>query len=123
MEKHLNVVAALHLGLSIIGLLVALSLTAILGLALSFVEEPEIARILPVVFKILVWVIVLLSLPGIVAGIGLFKRREWARILALVLSVIKILNVPIGTVVGVYSIWVLVHEETQQIFKPVLPRI
>ncbi len=123
MEKHLNVVAALHLGLSIIGLLVALSLTAILGLALSFIEDPDVARILPVVFNVLVWVIVVLSLPGIVAGIGLFKRKEWARILALVLSVIKILNVPIGTFVGVYSIWVLVHEETQLIFKPVLPRL
>ncbi len=123
MEKHLNVVAALHLGLSIIGLLVALSLTAILGLALSFIEDPDLARILPIVFNVLVWVIVVLSLPGIVAGIGLFKRKEWARILALVLSVIKILNVPIGTFVGVYSIWVLVHEETQLIFKPVLPRL
>ncbi len=123
MEKHVNVVAALHLGLSIIGLLVALSLTAILGLALSFIEDPDVARILPVVFNVLVWVIVLLSLPGVAAGIGLFKRKEWARILALVLSVIKILNVPIGTVVGVYSIWVLVHEDTQAIFKPVLPRV
>jgi len=59
----------------------------------------------------------LLSIPGLIAGIGLFKRKEWARILTLIISIISLLNFPIGTAVGVYSIWALVHPEVIDQFK------
>jgi hypothetical protein len=58
-----------------------------------------------------------LSIPGVIGGIGLLKRKPWARILVLILAVFDLLNVPIGTAVGVYTIWVLIQEETEQLFS------
>jgi hypothetical protein len=56
------------------------------------------------------------SVPSIVGGIGLIKRWSWARYLVLILSVFSLTNVPVGTAMGVYSIWVLMHDETAELF-------
>jgi hypothetical protein len=123
MEKHVNVVAALHIGLSIFGIVIALIIGVVLGLVGGFIEDPVANKILPIIATVAIWVVIIFSIPGIIAGIGLFKRKEWARILTLILSVIKLMNIPIGTAVGAYSIWVLVQDETSALFKPVLQRM
>lgn len=123
MEKHVNVVAALHIGLSVIGIVIAMVIGVVLGLVGSFVEDPVANKILPIIATVAIWVVILFSIPGIIAGIGLFKRKEWARILTLILSVIKLMNIPIGTALGAYSIWVLVQDETTALFKPVLQKM
>jgi hypothetical protein len=43
----------------------------------------------------------------IVTAWGLFDRRPWARILALVLGFLAILSFPFGTALGIYTLWVL----------------
>ena len=58
-----------------------------------------------------------MSVLGIIAGIGLMAYQGWARILAIIVSAINCINVPIGTLVGVYSIWTLVQEETIVLFR------
>jgi hypothetical protein len=64
-----------------------------------------------------VWII-LVSVPGIVGGIWLLKHKPWARYMVLVLSVLALLNIPLGIAVGIYSIWVLVQDETAKLFGP-----
>ena len=60
--------------------------------------------------------ITLLSVPGLAVGIGLVKFKEWARILGLVLSALNLLNVPFGTILGGYGLWVLLNKETEPLF-------
>jgi len=55
--------------------------------------------------------------PGIIAGVGLFKVRNWARILTLIISVLNIFRIPIGTTLSIYAFWVLMKEETIQMLK------
>jgi hypothetical protein len=40
------------------------------------------------------------GIPGILAGWGLLNYKPWARILAIVLSAIRLINIPIGTVLA-----------------------
>ena len=112
MEKHINVVAALQIGLSIFNLLIALLIFTVLNLVGGFVDEPNANNILSLIADILAIVFIVISIPGIVAGMGLYKRKEWARILTLILSVIEIFSFPIGTAIGIYSIWALIQPET-----------
>ena len=35
------------------------------------------------------------------------ERRPWARMLAIVLGVLALFKVPLGTALGVYTLWVL----------------
>jgi hypothetical protein len=122
MEKHINVVAALQIGLSIFGIVIGIIILVVLSLLGGFVDDKDASFILHLVGGIVSFFLFLLSVPGIIAGIGLLGKKEWARILTLVLSVMNLMNVPVGTAVGAYSIWVLVQEETVALFKPVVPK-
>ena len=53
-----------------------------------------------------------LSTLGLVGGIGLLAYKPWARYLVIVVSALGCLNIPIGTLKGVYSLWVLLQDET-----------
>jgi len=61
--------------------------------------------------------LVILSLPGLLAGIGLLKMRPWARIVAIVVGVLHILSFPLGTALGIYTLWVLLNAETETLFR------
>jgi len=117
MEKHINVIAALQIGFSILGLIIGGIIFTILFFIGEFVPEPDAQKVLNIIAQIVMVIIVILSIPGIIAGIGLLKRKEWARILTLILSVLDLINFPIGTAVGAYSIWALVQPEVVEHFK------
>ena len=83
-------------------------------------QEPEAAVAAPILGVVAVGVfglIALLSIPGLAVGIGLVKFKEWARILGLVLSALNLLNVPFGTILGGYGLWVLLNKETEPLFR------
>ena len=117
MEKHINIVASLRIGFSILGILIGVLFFTVLYFIGDLVDDEEAELVLTIIANVLVVMIIILSIPGIIAGIGLFKRKEWARILTLILSVLDLVNIPIGTAIGVYSIWALVQQETVELFK------
>jgi hypothetical protein len=59
----------------------------------------------------------ILSLPSVIAGIGILKRRNWGRIIGLVLAAINLLNIPFGTALGIYTLWVLLNQESESVFS------
>jgi len=117
MESHINVIAALRIGFSILGLIIGGVIFTVLYFVGDFVDDHEAETVLTIIANVVMVVIVILSVPGLIAGIGLFKRKEWARILTLILSVLDLFNIPIGTAIGAYSIWALVQPEAVEMFK------
>ncbi len=59
---------------------------------------------------------VVLSLPALLAGIGLLRRKEWGRILALIVAVFDLFNFPIGTLIAAYSFYVLLQNSATAYF-------
>ena len=117
MEKHIDIIAGLNIGLSILGMLAGFAVFGILYVVGDISDDQQAQLILSLISKVLMGFVVLLSIPGLIAGLGLLRRKEWARVLALIVSVISLLNFPLGTAVGVYSIWTLVHPEVVAKFK------
>lgn len=117
MEKHINIVAALHIGLSILGIIIGVIAFFALNLVGDISQDQDAQFVLSIIARIVVGFLIFLSIPGLIAGLGLLKRKEWARILTLIISVISLLNFPLGTAVGVYSIWALVNTEVVDEFK------
>lgn len=117
MEKHINVVASLQIGFSIFGIIIGGIIFAILHFAGGISGDHEAQFILSIIANVLIIFFTVLCIPGIIAGIGLFKRKEWARILTLIISVLDLFNFPLGTAIGAYSIWALVQPETVEYFK------
>ena len=93
MPKHITIVGWLH---------IALNLTSI-GFAFFFWAYFG-ATFIPLA-------IVIFSIPGVIAGVGLIKYRPWARILGIVMSILNLFTFPHGTVIGVYSMIVLFDQE------------
>lgn len=58
-----------------------------------------------------------IGIPGIITGIGLLKMKRWARIVGIVLSAIRLIDFPFGTVLGIYGLWVLLNKETEALFE------
>jgi hypothetical protein len=119
MEKHINIVAALQIGLSIFNLLIALLIFTVLKLVIGFVDDQSGETVLTIIANVLAFIFIIVSIPGLLAGFGLYKRQEWARILTLIISVIEIFNFPFGTAIGIYSIWSLTQPESVAEFQNV----
>jgi hypothetical protein len=116
MEKHITVVGAIHIALGTLGLLGAVIVfVAVVGGGLISGDKTAIT-ITGIVGTAIAFFILLPSLPEIIGGIGLLYHKQWARFLVMVLSVLDLFNVPVGTVLGGYSLWVLVQDETAELF-------
>jgi hypothetical protein len=69
----------------------------------------------------LVGFLVVTSLPSVIIGIGLLKMRPWARIAGIVISIILLVMIPFGTIVGAYGLWVLFSKDTERLFMTAAP--
>jgi len=49
---------------------------------------------------------------GFLAGWGLLQRQPWARMLTIVLAFLALFNIPFGTALGIYTLWVLLPAES-----------
>ena len=130
MATHVKVLGVLYIALSALSLLgAAFVLLAVGGAAatVGVTADPDDAALAVPIIGIAgtaVGVLLLLfAVPGIAAGWGLLYFKPWARILAIVLCALNLLNIPLGTILGAYGLWVLLNKETEAMFKtpPTLP--
>ena len=49
----------------------------------------------------------LVSILSLLAGYALLTRRPWGRVLAIIAGVLALLKIPLGTALGIYTLWVL----------------
>jgi hypothetical protein len=119
MKKHVTVVGAIHIGFGILGLIGAVAVFFALNFAKGFVENEEIPTMVLGFLSVSVPLLIgFMSTLGLVGGIGLLSFLSWARYLIIVVAALGCLNIPIGTLKGVYSLWVLLQDDTVKLFEP-----
>jgi hypothetical protein len=119
MKKHVTVVGAIHIGFGFIGLIGAMGAFFALNFAKGVVGNDEIPSMVLGFLSISVPLLIgFLSTLGLIGGIGLLSFQSWARYLVIVVAALGCLNIPIGTLKGVYSLWVLLQEDTIKLFDP-----
>jgi hypothetical protein len=118
MKKHVTIVGAIHIGFGTLGLIAAIAVYFALSFAKGFIQNDEIPNMVLGFLRVSLPVLIgMMSTLGLVGGIGLLSFKPWARILVIVVAALGCLNIPIGTLKGVYSIWVLMQDETIKMFK------
>jgi hypothetical protein len=75
--------------------------------------SPGLPIFLHLLFIVLGIFVLAKSAAGFFTGWGLLNREPWARVMALVLGFIALLNVPLGTALGVYTLWVLLPTSSE----------
>jgi hypothetical protein len=56
---------------------------------------------------VLVTITVAMAALALFAGFSLLNRKPWARILTIVLAILSLVKFPVGTALGIYTLWVL----------------
>ncbi len=130
MERHVRIIGLLYvfLGASLILLGVGV-LFLFGGAALTGTEQQDgsgvVVSLVGAVGGIVFLLLSLLSIPALVAGVGLLRRRPWARIVTILLSGFVLLVpmfgglakfAPLSTLLGLYSLWVLLSKRTESLF-------
>jgi uncharacterized membrane protein (DUF2068 family) len=96
--------------------LVGFLMFALLMGAASLVRDPEAVMILPLVAVSIPTLMVALAIPGLIAGFGLLARKAWGRILAIVAAVLGLAGFPVGTLIGIYVLFVLMQDAATTYF-------
>ncbi len=126
MAQHVKILGVLHIALGVFGVLAAIIVFAVLGglagvIGGGFIHDVDAdarmaAPILGVIGVGVTALILILSVPGIIIGVGLVQFRPWARIGGIVLSALDLLHIPFGTILGVYGLWALMQPQTEALF-------
>jgi hypothetical protein len=125
LEIHVKVLAVLYIALNALALCAALFLMVTIGGTAGIVgaaaDPGDAAIAIPIIGitgMALVTLLLIVSLPGVIAGWGLLNYKPWARILAIVVAILHLFNIPFGTLLGAYALWVLFNKETERLFSP-----
>jgi hypothetical protein len=121
MEQHIKILGVLNIVWGAFGALCGLLILIIFGGAYGVVgavihHQPEASVALPIIAIVGIAIslfLLILSAPSIIAGVGLVYFKPWARILAIVVSALHLINIPFGTALGIYGLWVLFSPEGQ----------
>ena len=68
------------------------------------------------VFTTLAIIAIVWGAAHVAVGVPLRRRRPWSRMAALMLGSIDLLLLPYGTALGLYGLWVLLHEDGKKLF-------
>lgn len=115
MEQHIRIVAILHIVMGVIFLVTAVAIFVFGAGAVFLSDDPDAAIVGSCIGGVSI-LIAILSLPSILAGWGLQRRKQWARILTIILAVLNLFNFPLGTALGAYSLWALLNEQSKNYF-------
>jgi hypothetical protein len=122
MKDHIKVIGILWVVLGALYLCLAFfAFLVFFGVAqIPNVEDisPGILRLIGIVASSF---LACIALPQIIGGLGLIQRKEWARILMLVISFLSLFHVPFGTALGIYTMIVLFNPETVRLFQAGAP--
>ena len=118
MRKHVTLAGSIQIGFSVLGLMGAVAIFVALTFARGFVGDDDVAQtVLRFISFSLPFLVGTLSVLGLVGGIGLLVYKPWARYVVLIIATLGCINLPFGTAKGVYTIWVLIQEDTVKLFK------
>lgn len=118
-DVHVRIAAVLHiltgalllLVLAVIGPIIA----AFGALGPSYGVDRDLAATVGGVGIPLVGLFALLSIAEIVGAVLLLRGSPAGRMMVTGFSVLSLLNIPIGTVVGIYSLWALLRDSPEAV--------
>ena len=114
MDQHLKILGIAHIVYGAIGISAAVVLFAVVLAGGLISGEADALIATSLVATIGGFFLLLVFLPGVIGGIYLLRRQSWARILLIVVGVLNLLNLPLGTILGIYTIWVLSRPEAMR---------
>lgn len=131
MKNHIKTLGLSYLAFGVLGLIVAAGfINALTGP--GFAPKSLLPFSISGFGAILSALFALTSIPSLIGGAGLLMQQAWAKTLVLILGYVNLCIVPLGTILGIYTIWVIstdkespisdtdavVEGDSQRVFPP-----
>jgi hypothetical protein len=113
---HIRLLGILWVALSAFRLIPGLALIALFGNGAGLLP-PEVPFFVHGLLRAVGTLLVIGAALGLAAGAGLLQRQTWARMLAIVLAFVNLVDMPLGTALGIYTLWVLLPAKSEEEYK------
>jgi hypothetical protein len=124
MDTHIKILGWLHVIFGALGVLMGLlglaffgGIAGMIGMSGPTGDEAVAIPIMGAIGGFVMLLALIISVPGLIVGWGLINYKSWARILGIILSALHLINVPFGTVLGIYGLWVLLNDQTRALLE------
>jgi hypothetical protein len=115
---HLRLLGILWVALSGLRLIPGIILIIIASMVTQFLPS-NIPGFVPMLIYAVITLLWVNLLAGAIVGWGLITRESWARMAALVLGCLNMMDLFFGTALGVYTLWVLLPAKSEQEYEAV----
>jgi hypothetical protein len=112
-QQHASLLGALWCAYSVVYILIGIG--AVVVSTVIFAPDgpaPDVPGFVPPLVRTGGILFLAKGVADAVAGYGLLQRAGWARPLALVMAFLALINLPFGTALGVYTLWVLLPQDS-----------
>lgn len=80
---------------------------------------PEVPAFVPHLVQTIGMCFTALAVLGFLTGWGLLTRQPWARMAAIIFGAVSLLDMPFGTALGIYTLWVLLPAKSEMEYRQV----
>jgi hypothetical protein len=117
-REHARLLGILWLALSALDGLMGVASYIVANTVFNLGTHPARPAFLHPLLSLIATVVIVKAFAGFAAGWGLLRREPWARNVAVVLAFVSLFfNVPFGTALGVYTLWVLLPAESDVAYE------
>jgi len=116
-EGRIRTLGGLYLAVSAVGILSACVVFVAIAPWGLLSGDPTATAILAGLGGAIAAVLLVLSAPGLIGGLALLTRRSWARVYAMILAALLLFWFPLGTLLGTYTLYVLLQPEIRLYFE------
>ncbi len=116
LAKHLQILGILWIVVSFFRLIPAVAMMFFGHAGFPFMALPMRGFLMPILGAVGTY-LGITAVVGILVGWGLIDRQPWARILAMVVGCLKLIDFPFGTALGIYTLWVLASPGAEKQYQ------
>jgi hypothetical protein len=122
-EDHNKYVGLAHVAYAVVYLMMMVGLAGFEGYMLQNIYSrshemggPPPPQFLAPMFVVFGVFSVAMTVPSLIAGYALLRRRAWGKVAGIVGAVVAASSFPFGTAVAVYTFWFLFSETGKQVY-------
>ena len=119
LSGHVRLLGILWLALSAFRLIPGLILVAMFRHGTMPFLPPEVPFFVHGLIRAAGGLLLAGAVVGIMAGWGLLERQPWARMLSIVIGCFNLIDMPFGTALGIYTLWVLLPAKSEEEYRQI----
>lgn len=115
MQQHIKVLGIMFIIRGVLSILLGTAVALLILIGGLFATDTRLMAVLAVVILIVGSIAAVTGILEIAGGWGLLLVKKWSRLLVIIMSIINLIDIPFGTALGIYGLWVLLKPEAEQI--------